>query len=476
MVVGLLLAVVARAQIKVLSPEGLVSKFKKNQGVIYGSTATFGAPYYGERVVGRLMHGVSLHGRAHCTADDYELQVPAGGVEVSGQELVDVVVVRRGKCSFVTKVSVAAKKGAHAVIVIDQEGSTKTPQEIQNEVVSDDGYGDTVKIPSVLISSAEGEQLLDSMKHDPVIVELAWDIPHAAVVLADFWMSSGSSESTEFLTRFKESAEILKFHLQFVPHYHVFSLPPSSGYGRLCTDETAKYCAPDPDGPGPITGADVVEEDLRQLCIWRVTAQADAGMPEGAKYSQVFWEYIFSFYRSCTMSSTKPISTFGKACSEKLMTDLKMPTAKITKCLTQNRTRYLDEQVKNVAWSPQALRLNGWRYSGPLDQEIVLKAICSGYSRPLKECESLLSGFWVNLANKMKNQVENNLTTSTFVWMLVMLALLTVANGYLYRRYLKKVLRRLLREEVMMEVQSQMQDYAKLEDGERRSARGPLSF
>merc|ERR1719414_1846200 len=119
-----------------------------------------------------------------------------------------------------------------------------TSEEIQHIVMADDGWGESVRIPSVLVSRFDGQKLLDALAQGPVIVELAWDIPRGEVVVADFWMSSGSRESSEFLQRFKDCAEVLQHHLQFVPHYHVFSLPAGTDYGQLCTDADSRYCAP----------------------------------------------------------------------------------------------------------------------------------------------------------------------------------------------------------------------------------------
>ena len=43
--------------------------------------------------------------------------------------------VRRGKCTFVHKVQVAQAKGADAVVIVDSEDSTRTPEDIQNIIV-----------------------------------------------------------------------------------------------------------------------------------------------------------------------------------------------------------------------------------------------------------------------------------------------------------------------------------------------------
>lgn len=471
-----LLAGRAGAQLRILAPELLAQEFPDTHGVVYGTTATFGAPYYGERVLGQLLYGDS-HGKEHCTADDYSIAPREESSEISGKEqtqkLVNVVLVRRGKCSFVTKVKVAEEKQAHAVIVVDKDGSSLTSEEIQRVVMADDGEGHSVKIPSVLISRFDGQKLIDAIHRGPVIVELAWDIPRGQVVVADFWMSSGSQESSEFLERFKVCAETLKYHLQFVPHYHVFSLPQSAAdnYGKLCTDVNSKHCAPDPDGPGPITGGDVVEEDVRQLCIWNVTARGDFGPVQGATYSQEFWDYVSLFADKCPIHASNPDKRFGTKCSYSVMDKLAISRDKVDSCIRQNREEFLNDQIKNVAWSPQALRLNGWRYSGPLDPETVLKAVCSGYATTPQECSELLSGY------RSMRWSTDGLTFTVFVWTIFFMVLILLVLFYLYRRHVTSSVRKVLREEVMLEVQTQMADYAPLEDGLERSGHRPtLSF
>eukprot|EP00913_Durusdinium_trenchii_P035419 g33145.t1 len=137
---------------------------------IFGSTSTFGAPFYGDRVLGRLVYGVPKK-EHHCTEGDYDIPdaeeyTPAGKTRKEVR-LINIVLVERGTCSFVTKVKVAQKKKAHAVIIVDNEGSQKTSKEIQHIIVADDGYGANIDIPSVLISRKEGQKLIDPLRQDP---------------------------------------------------------------------------------------------------------------------------------------------------------------------------------------------------------------------------------------------------------------------------------------------------------------------
>jgi len=57
--------------------------------------------------------------------------------------------------------------------------------------------------------------------------------------------------------------------MSFVPHFHIISLNSNDhDTTELCLDKEMKFCAADPDGPGPATGRKVVEEDLRQICLF----------------------------------------------------------------------------------------------------------------------------------------------------------------------------------------------------------------
>lgn len=463
----------AHCQVKILGPETLVKEFTETHGIIYGTTATFGAPYYGERVLGQLIYG-DTKGNNHCTKEDYDF---SSRTEVrNGHKLVNVVLVRRGGCTFVTKVMAAQQKGAHAVVVVDKESSTLTPEQVQKIVMADDGSGHKVTIPSVLISSSEGQKLIDAVKREPVLVELAWDIPRGQVVVADFWMSSGSRESSEFLERFQDSAESLKYRLQFVPHFHIFSLPGGTGMNHLCASSIdscdsckpppTKYCAPDPDGPGAITGGDVANEDLRRACIWNVTAKKKS--ETGAQYSQSFWDYVVRFFKYCPLKTQS--KRFGYACSAEVMQALGIPVDQVQRCVSENFAEFLEQQLIEVAWSPQALRLNGWRYSGPLDPETVLKAVCSGYATPPGECSQML--------NNRRGQSEWGFGFFTMLMITgAVVGVLAIAFAF-YKRHVTMQMRKALREEVMLEVQTQMADYMPMEDkGDRGSSNRPaLSF
>eukprot|EP00747_Dinoflagellata_sp_TGD_P030978 gnl/TRDRNA2_/TRDRNA2_134988_c0_seq1.p1 gnl/TRDRNA2_/TRDRNA2_134988_c0~~gnl/TRDRNA2_/TRDRNA2_134988_c0_seq1.p1 ORF type:complete len:493 (+),score=110.27 gnl/TRDRNA2_/TRDRNA2_134988_c0_seq1:52-1479(+) len=462
----LALASRATAQIRVMSPQWLLEQFATTKGKIDGSTATFGAPYYGDRLLGRLVWGDSLHNHTHCMEDDYE--VPPPDEEVHGQykevRLIHIVMVRRGGCSFVTKVRVARKKGAHAVIIVDSEASQYTSDDIQRIIVADDGYGENIQVPSILISKQEGYHLIDAVKKTQVIIELAWDVPTHHTVVMDLWMSSASRESMRFLTDFAAKRRALNDAVKFVPHYHVFGMQESMDYNDLCTDYTAQFCAEDPDGSGPVTGKEVLEEDVRQLCIhdlYKVAMTEASQVMKGrilVEYSKEYWAYVERLLEFCPLDAKEPSKRFGKECSHRLMEKVGIDVSKVEACFRGTKDDKLRSEKENIAWSPRALRINGWRYSGTLDSDLVTRALCAGFVKKPDACNNL-----VQPRNPfIEEHIEQGFSFGSFVLTMVIIAGLGLCALLIYKRSLTSHIHKTLREEVMLEVQAQMGTYQQM--------------
>jgi hypothetical protein len=321
--------------------------------------------------------------------------------------------------------------------------------------------------------------ILDSFAQTqgPIVVELAWNVPTKTVVTVDQWMSSASSESLKFLRSFAPKRRILNQVLRYQPHFTVFSMGKGGSAqttSKLCTDYTGKYCAEDPDGDGPVQGKDVLEEDLRQLCLHdqtkvpgRTRQYEDHKTPP--EFAEKYWSYIEQFQDRCPITDTTGdvSKQFGPMCSYQLMRDVGLSDAEIDiirECADVDRnTQELERQKNHTAWSPRALRINGWRYSGILDAELVATAVCAGFSKEPEECLDVK----VKDRNFFKAYVplamrSNGISFGTMIaWLLVTVALVAGAF-FLYKQYLKKEMRFTIREEVMLEVEAQMGQYRKI--------------
>jgi hypothetical protein len=461
-----LLPLLTAAQIHIISPKSLIDQFPEEHGNIYGTTATFGTPYYGERVKGRVRYGQPKTDHHHCTEQGYDIPDLPGGQE----EMLRIVMVDRGECTFVTKVRIAQEyKKANAVIVVDN--TNMDAKDISHIIMADDGWGggDNVKIPSVLISSGQGEKMKKAIQNgEEVIVELAWDIPTSNVVAIDFWMSSGNVEAMKFLAELKDYVDALKHQVQFTPHFHIFGLPQN--LNNLCSDSTGRFCAPQPEGSTSVTGSQVLAEDVRQICIWESTKVTDPHPPPGQEFvggtfSPGYWSYIRDYYEYCPIDdevgSNTP-KTFGNECSQRVMKGVfDVDADAVQKCYNLNQEIYLQAQRENVAWSPLALRINGWRYAGPLDAITVIKAVCSGFITPPHECREWSRMHYTVIRHRHGVKFTDALLT--FGSLLLSLFVIFMC----YKRFMNKSVRAALREEVMLEVRSQMADYRQLNDEER---------
>lgn len=468
------LSLPVQAQIRILAPDTLQEAFKSTGGVIRGGTAVFGAPYYGEHVLGRLRSPTS-RGDHYCSEDDYDLPAlkSTGNIDAKGQRVHNILVLELGPhCTACKLVRVAQAKGAKAVVLVDLSGDSV--KKVEEKILGDDGWGSEVKIPSILVSNAAGNELFAAMAGDnsaDIIVELAWDIPQSQVVSVDFWWSSGAKGAQQFLSHFKDYAEVLGHSMQFMPHYFVFDVPAASAedMGQLCTDSSGlkgvRHCAPDPDGPGPITGSDVANEDVRQLCLWHKTAERSSPLVDDAKFSSFWWDYVSQIYSKCPFEEANRQLRFGsKTCSYKVMNSMSLNLDVIDACVRHYGENYLEESASQSAWSEEALRINGWRYQGALDPESVLKAVCSGYSVKPPACEELIHGGMRKAVHMLKHKVASGLSKNAFGLLMGAICILSVINCYLYRRHITKLVKKQMAEEVMLEVQSQMADYSKMEE------------
>eukprot|EP00927_Polykrikos_kofoidii_P029838 TRINITY_DN2572_c0_g1_i1.p1 TRINITY_DN2572_c0_g1~~TRINITY_DN2572_c0_g1_i1.p1 ORF type:complete len:490 (-),score=74.10 TRINITY_DN2572_c0_g1_i1:196-1641(-) len=453
----------ASAQIRVISPESLVTSFNDTKGRIEGSTATFGAPFYGDKVLGVLVHGVSKRGKFHCTMDDYDLpkgKISDGKGLLSKSELITIALVTRGECSFAEKVKIASKKGAHAVILVDKEDSPLNRNDMWRIVISDHGEGSDVTIPSILIPHEDGAKLLAaSQKPELVIVELSWEVPTNHVVTMDFWMSSASPQSLRFLEAFAKRRKALNSVVAFQPHYWVFSMPPNSAANtRMCTDATGAYCTDDPDSSNSkLTGKIVLEEDVRQLCIHQLskvprTSVLSKRAGHDIEYAEKYWEYMSQVVNKCPVHGE---ALFGKACSEGVMQEIGLNVQEVNECILTTQDAKLHHEREDTAWSPTAVRINGYRYNGMLDADLVTRALCSGFIEAPPECtfdhgeDGLLGDF---------SEVRKSFSVGNVVLLLLVSISFAGFVICLYKRHLRVT----MRQEISLEVQAQLSLYKQL--------------
>jgi PA domain len=104
-------------------------------------------------------------------------------------DLTPIIMVDRGNCTFVTKVRNIEKAGVHLGIIIDNKS-----EDSENLIMSDDGTGTTINIPSFIIRKRDGDLIKDQLKKSnlsSVYVRAALELVHPDNrVEYEFWYST----------------------------------------------------------------------------------------------------------------------------------------------------------------------------------------------------------------------------------------------------------------------------------------------
>lgn len=95
---------------------------------------------------------------------------------------------------------------------------------------------------------------------------------------------------------------------RFTPHYKIWRCPDSYKDSDECRKQCihkGRYCSPDPESE-KFDGKDVVEENLRQLCVFKLA--------NASGQSWLWWDYATRFADQCAMDTAK----YGKECAEQV--------------------------------------------------------------------------------------------------------------------------------------------------------------
>jgi pentatricopeptide repeat domain-containing protein 1 len=303
--------------------------------------APFGNSPYGERITAPLYYAGDC-----CSASDVSTSL----MNVLGHGF--VVMADRGGCSLSTKAMHAQNSGAKAIIFIDNtdepltvsEGFYMKPTHQSAKDLPDIGsQAENLTIPCVITNQKAGTML---KSQDAPVVQLDWTMEHRSeVVRWQLWDStydnhfSGLSEHRSLMVQMAKIALALGQSTEFTPRY--FLVPGDrwfengeevdciADYGvnkhsatcdAQCTNR-GRYCLPSPESD-TVIGKDLVQEDLRQMCVHRwATAQKQAGL---------WWRYIVQLGDECSQASRT------SECSFAAMAKLRIDGDAIARCVEES--------------------------------------------------------------------------------------------------------------------------------------------
>ncbi|XP_031485205.1 vacuolar-sorting receptor 1-like [Nymphaea colorata] len=375
--------VVEKNSLRVTSPDYLKDVYECAIG-------NFGVPQYGGTMVGIVAYP-HANQKACKTFDDagISFKTKPGGLPT-------FVLIDRGDCYFTLKAWNAQKAGAAAILVADDKVEPLITMDTPEEENAGASYLENITIPSALISKGFGDSLKKALGNGEMVnINLDWreSLPHPDErVEYEFWTNSNDEcgpkcdSQIEFVKNFKGAAQILekKGYTQFTPHYITWYCPEAFILSKQCKSQCinhGRYCAPDPeqDFSRGYDGKDVVVQNLRQACVFKIANQSNKPW--------LWWDYVTDFAIRCPMKEKK----YNKECADKVITSLGLDVKEIDKCIGDTEADVENPVLKaeqdaqigkgdrgDVTILP-TLVINNRQYRGKLDKSAVLKAICAGF-------------------------------------------------------------------------------------------------
>ncbi|EFJ22768.1 hypothetical protein SELMODRAFT_175218 [Selaginella moellendorffii] len=373
---------VEKNSLSVTSPDSL-------KGTYDSAIGNFGVPQYGGTMVGTVTYPKDSRMACKPYSDSDTFRRKSGG-------LPNVVLVDRGDCYFALKVWNAQNAGAAAVLVADDRTEPLITMDSPEEDSAASEYVENITIPSALIEKSFADKLKRALSDNEMVnINLDWreSLPHPDDrVEYEFWTNSNDEcgpkcdAQKEFVKNYKGAAQILERggYTLFTPHYITWYCPQAFILSKQCKSQCinhGRYCAPDPeqDFNRGYDGKDVVVENLRQLCVFKVATEE--------RKPWVWWDYVTDFQIRCPMKEMK----YNEACAEDVLKALDIPVHKVRDCMgnpndDKDNAVLKSEQDAQVGHGSRGdvtilptLIVNNRQYRGKLDKAAVLKAICSGF-------------------------------------------------------------------------------------------------
>jgi hypothetical protein len=251
----------------------------------------------------------------------------------------------------------------------------------------------------MLIRKSDADSFKKVMAHakgvSNVMVKFDWGIPSPdGRVEWTLWQSAWDDQTMSTLSQLEEIVATLGKRAFFTPrfvsyngekvgcHYDHDNTQPC---GNMCLNK-GRYCLLDPspfhDRDVGASGADVVVENLRRKCIWKVVNEDEAEKGVGLTW----WKYIKESGAECGQDE----NLFKeKHCAEKIMKKYDIDIRAVEKCMgpygvdVDEKNPMLEEELKEQT-ALQLLRLpalyvDGVHARGRIDANSILGMICAGY-------------------------------------------------------------------------------------------------
>ena len=267
-------------------------------------------------------------------------------------------------------------------------------------IVADDGSGGDISIPTMLMFKSDADAIKEVVRSNQVVqMQMSWSLSsHDDRAEYQLWTTPTDVVARDFLLSFKDVAVALGNRAYFTPQMSLLD-GKKMGCAEINNDHCAglctnygRYCASEP-ADSSISGAEVVEETLRRLCIWRAYGDANGIGIE-------WWDYVGAFDRNCS----GPEKFMDEECIKGAYVAANIDDGLISRCmrdsggLTEDVNNALLDmtfmaQVASGIYTIPSVVVDSVQLRGRVDSRSTFEAICEGFTTSAQPevCERCLS-------------------------------------------------------------------------------------
>ena len=304
------------SKISIIHPPELASKFLEiNISAVYSSFGKIPFNFYTQ---GEIYYDNITNNIQGCSPLNYTLKI---------KEFDDfpILLLKRGGCSYVTKVRNAQIAKAKMVFIINNE-----PGNINHLVMGDDGTGIDITIPSVLITQEVGEILIEyylkKKKKEKIIVDISFDGISSDKVVVELFFSSYEKRAYTFIENMRKYFDEFENNVIFVPQYVIFKSPFYRSDKPSKTENCVSkglYCSLPKPSSVIKDGRAIVLENLRQKCLHK---KYESNM-------DFYYSYMSIFYSKC-LNLNNP--KFNAKCSKLVLSDMGLNETDLDGCFAES--------------------------------------------------------------------------------------------------------------------------------------------
>ncbi|CAA9991253.1 conserved Plasmodium protein, unknown function [Plasmodium knowlesi strain H] len=276
--------------------------------------------------------------------------------------------------------------------------------------------------------------------------ELYWGFSKKTdIVHINYHLDLGKYFNYTFFHYMKNFLLDLKEHITYEIHFSIhknFTIDP-----RFCFIRDSSYCISKPDYMNSNVVREVVEQQVRSLCVYHLTATEEhvpgeyvATYAPKKRFSEKFIQYInalfdFEFEKNLCSNGSNDLS---KKCSNIILDHLGVPVQEINKCFLKNFHTYMKDMIKSKFYV-YSIQINGQTYKLKLNKDISIRLICSAFRVMPKRCADYFAGGVYGTSLVRKKSKKKELVAFYILLLLVLSHILGTLLNYLVSCHLDMI-------------------------------------